>query len=101
MAAFGSSFKQEVEATFNVFAERGLRAIYGMALNDTDMPAELLQACDKALDDARDLAAKYSRFRVENESAQFRRGKGFIIANRIRAIERKDKEDQATKADRL
>jgi hypothetical protein len=50
---------------------------------------------------ARDLAAKYSRFRVENESAQFRRGKGFIIANRIRAIERKDKEDQATKADRL
>ena len=59
VAAFGSSFKQEVEATFNVFAERGLRAIYGMALNDTDMPAELLQACDKALDDARDLAAKW------------------------------------------
>ena len=30
-----------------------------MALNDTDMPAELMQNADKALDDARDLAAKW------------------------------------------
>lgn len=59
VAAFGSSFKQETETTFTVFAEKGLRAIYGMALNDTDMPTELLQTADKALDDARALAAKW------------------------------------------
>lgn len=59
VAAFGSSFKQEVETTFGVFAERGLRAIYGMALNDMDMPAELLQQPDQALDDARALAAQW------------------------------------------
>jgi guanine deaminase len=59
VAAFGSSFKQEVQTTFGVFAERGLRAIYGMALNDTDMPAELLQQPDQALDDARALAAQW------------------------------------------
>ncbi len=59
VAAFGSSFKQEVDTTFGVFAERGLRAIYGMALNDTDMPAELNQQPDKALDDARALAAQW------------------------------------------
>jgi guanine deaminase len=59
VAAYGSSFKQEVETTFAVFANRGLRAIYGMALNDTDMPAELNQQPDQALDDARALAAKW------------------------------------------
>ena len=59
VAAFGSSFKQEVDTTFGVFAEKGLRAIYGMSLNDTDVPAELLQQADKALDDARALAAKW------------------------------------------
>lgn len=59
VCAFGSSLKSEVETTFHIFAEQGLRAIYGMALNDTDMPAELMQNADKALDDARDLAAKW------------------------------------------
>lgn len=59
VAAFGSSFKQEVETSFQVFAERGLRAIYGMSLNDQDMPAELNQNADQALDDARALAAKW------------------------------------------
>ncbi|MEI8195158.1 MAG: amidohydrolase family protein [Phycisphaerae bacterium] len=59
VAAFGSSFKEEVATTFGVFAEKGLRAIYGMALNDTDMPAELLQQSDQALDDARALAAQW------------------------------------------
>ena len=59
VAAFGSSLKEEVETTFGVLAEKGLRAIYGMALNDVDMPAELLQQADKALDEARALAAKW------------------------------------------
>lgn len=59
VAAFGSSLKSEVETTFQVFAQKGLRAIYGMALNDTDMPSQLQQNADKALDDARDLAAKW------------------------------------------
>ena len=59
IAAFGSSFKQEVDSTFAVFAAKGLRAIYGMALNDTDMPPELTQLPDAALDDARALAARW------------------------------------------
>jgi guanine deaminase len=59
VAAFGSSLKSEVEATFSVFAELGLRAIYGMTLNDTDMPPELTHTPDQALDDARALAAKW------------------------------------------
>ena len=59
IAAYGSSLKQEVDTTFGVFAEKGLRAIYGLSLNDTDMPAELLQQADQALDDARALAAKW------------------------------------------
>jgi guanine deaminase len=59
IAAFGSSFKQEVHTTFDVFAEKGLRAIYGLTLNDTDMPTELNQNPDQALDDARALAAKW------------------------------------------
>jgi guanine deaminase len=59
VAAFGSSFKQEVETSFQVFAEKGLRAIYGLSFNDTDMPPELNQNADQALDDARALAAKW------------------------------------------
>jgi guanine deaminase len=63
IAAFGSSFKQEVHATFEVFADKGLRAIYGLTLNDTDMPAELNQNPDQALDDARALAAQWHNSR--------------------------------------
>jgi len=59
VAAFGSSFAQEVEESFNVFAQRGLRAIYGMTLNDREMPGDLLQQADKALDESRALAAKW------------------------------------------
>ena len=59
VVAFGTPFPQEVEATFGVFARRGLRAIYGMSLNDIGMPAELIQMPDKALDDSRQLAARW------------------------------------------
>lgn len=59
VVAFGSPFPQEVDASFNVFARRGLRAIYGLTLNDVDMPGELNQECDKALENARSLAAKW------------------------------------------
>ena len=59
VAAFGSAFASEVDASFSVFARRGLRAIYGTTLADTDMPAELSQNTDKALDEARALAAKW------------------------------------------
>lgn len=59
VVAFGSPFPQEVDASFNVFARKGLRAIYGLMLNDTDLPAALLQQPDQALDEARKLAAKW------------------------------------------
>jgi hypothetical protein len=42
----------------------------------------------------KDLAAKYSKFRVENESTMTRQGKGFVIAHRARVIERTDQSTQ-------
>ncbi len=59
VVAFGSSLPQEVDASFGVFAGRGLRAIYGLTLNDMDMPKDLQQDADKALQDSRMLAAKW------------------------------------------
>ncbi len=59
VAAFGSPFPQEVDASFEAFARRGLRAIYGLTLSDVDMPAALAQECDRALDEAKRLAAKW------------------------------------------
>lgn len=59
VAAFGSPFADEVESTFQVFARRGLRAIYGQMLNDTDIPDEIRQSTDQALDQSRLLAAKW------------------------------------------
>lgn len=59
VVAFGSPFPQETDASFSVFARTGLRAIYGLMLNDVDMPNDLNQECDKALDSARLLAAKW------------------------------------------
>ncbi len=43
---------------------------------------------------AEGLAAKYSEFRVENESTMTRQGKGFVIASRSRVIERTDQPAQ-------
>jgi len=59
VAAFGSSFAQEVDSSFAIFARRGLRAIYGMTLHDVDTPAPLRQVADEALDASRGLAAKW------------------------------------------
>lgn len=42
-------------------------------------------------DYARDLTARYSKFRVETEAKRFREPTGFLIANRTRCIERKDR----------
>ncbi len=61
VVAFGSSLPQEVDASFEVFARLGLRAIYGLTLNDMDMPRDLQQDADKALEHSRMLAAKWHR----------------------------------------
>lgn len=42
----------------------------------------------------KDLAAKYSKFRVENEFTMIRQGNGFSIAHRARVIERTDRSTQ-------
>ncbi len=60
VVAFGSPFAREVDATFGVFARRGLRAAYGMALNDVGVPKALSQSADQALDESRQLAAKWN-----------------------------------------
>lgn len=59
VAAFGSPFAGEVDQTFQIFARRGLRAIYGMMLNDLEVPDYLQQSVDEALDQSRNLAAKW------------------------------------------
>lgn len=59
VAAFGSPFAAATDRSFEVFARRGFRAVFGMMLNDTQVPKPLCQPTDKALDDARGLAAKW------------------------------------------
>ena len=59
IAAFGSAFATEVEQTFGIFARRGLRAIYGMMLSDVGVPDALNQHPDGALDESRELAARW------------------------------------------
>ncbi|UCG31681.1 MAG: amidohydrolase family protein [Phycisphaerales bacterium] len=59
VAAFGSPFAKATDRAFSVFARRGLRVVYGKMLNDTDCPNELRQETDQALDEARELAAKW------------------------------------------
>src|SRR5256885_115640 len=51
--------------------------------------AEDLVLCSDESDYVRDLTERYARFRVETESKVFRRGRGFVVANRTRVIERK------------
>lgn len=60
VAAFGSPFAKATDRVFSVFARRGLRAIYGMMLNDVNCPKELCTPADKALDQSRELAAKWN-----------------------------------------
>ena len=59
VAAFGSPFAEAVDRVFGVFAQRGLRAVFGLMLNDADCPDELCQETDRALDEARALGAKW------------------------------------------
>jgi guanine deaminase len=59
VAAFGSPFAEATDRAFAVFARRGLRAVFGMMLNDANCPDDLRQETDRALDDARRLAAKW------------------------------------------
>lgn len=59
VAAFGSPFAEATDRAFAVFARRGLRAIYGKMLNDANCPRQLCDPPDKALDESRELAAKW------------------------------------------
>ena len=59
VAAFGSPFAAATDRVFEVFARRGLRAVYGMTLNDANCPGEIRTPADAALDQSRELAAKW------------------------------------------
>ena len=59
VAAFGSPFPDAVGRTFGVFEKRGLRAVYGMMLNDMNVPDRLSVPADRALESARSLAARW------------------------------------------
>lgn len=59
VAAFGSPFAKATDRVFTVLARRGLRAIFGMTLNDVNCPKELRTPADRALDESRDLGAKW------------------------------------------
>jgi len=59
VAAFGSPFPKAVDQVFGVLDRKGMRAVYGMMLNDVNCPDELATPADKALDQARELAAKW------------------------------------------
>ncbi|MCP4246418.1 MAG: amidohydrolase family protein [bacterium] len=59
VAAFGSPFAEAADRAFSVFARRGMRAIYGRMLNDLNVPDELSDPADQALDQSRTLAAKW------------------------------------------
>lgn len=58
-AVFGSPFAKATDRAFTVFSRRGFRAIHGMMLNDVNCPDELCTPTDKALDESRELAAKW------------------------------------------
>lgn len=59
VAAYGSAFAEATERVFEVFAQRGMRAIYGRMLNDMNCPADQLAPADKQLDESRAIAAKW------------------------------------------
>lgn len=59
VAAFGGPFATGTDRVFSVFERRGIRALYGMMLNDQECPADIRQETDKALDESRSLAAKW------------------------------------------
>lgn len=57
--SFGSPFTAATDRSFAVFARRGVRAVHGMMLNDCNCPPSLCQDTDQALNDARQLAARW------------------------------------------
>lgn len=57
--SFGSTFAKATEKTFEVFARRGLRAVHGLVLNDSNCPDEVKQDADDALESAKQLAARW------------------------------------------
>lgn len=57
--SFGSPFRDATDKTFEVFSRRGIRAVHGMMLSDTNCPGELAQDPDEALDQAKQLASKW------------------------------------------
>jgi guanine deaminase len=57
--SFGSPFAAATDRAFQVFARRGFRAVHGMVLNDQEVPDEIRQDADKAIDEARQLAARW------------------------------------------
>jgi guanine deaminase len=59
VAAFGSPFAPATDRTFQVFDRRGFRAVFGQMLNDTRCPKDLCVEADRALDESRELAAKW------------------------------------------
>jgi guanine deaminase len=59
VAAYGSPFGAATGRCFEVFAKKGLRAIYGRMLNDMHVPDELNAETDRQLDEAREIAAKW------------------------------------------
>lgn len=59
VAAYGSPFARATHRCFEVFARRGLRAIYGRMLNDRNCPDALCTGADQQLDEARELAARW------------------------------------------
>ncbi len=60
-AIFGPPMAEACQTAFEVFARRGFRAVFGMMLNDANVPADLSQNPDEALDQSRALAAKWNQ----------------------------------------
>ena len=60
VASYGSPFATATERVFSVLARRGIRAVHGQTLNDTNCPDQLTGPTDKLLDESRNLAAKWN-----------------------------------------
>jgi 5-methylthioadenosine/S-adenosylhomocysteine deaminase len=59
VAAFGSPFPDATDRAFQVCERRGLRAVHGMMLNDTNVPDRLRTPVEEALESARALSARW------------------------------------------
>ncbi|MCC7390548.1 MAG: amidohydrolase family protein [Phycisphaerales bacterium] len=59
VAAFGSPFPEATDRAFRVFERRGLRAVFGLMLNDMHVPERLSTPAGRALESAGALAARW------------------------------------------